>query len=143
MKKIILIFVSVICTSMILVACLTSFESTNSQPDSLYNTHWNLIKLEGQPLLDGTKITMDVYSNNIKGFSGCNTYRSNGEVLIEKGQFQVPETARTTKDCQKEILSQEAKFIELLARTRLYKIEDNKLYLYDDQGEIILVFERK
>ena len=143
MKKVILVSVSIFFTSMILVACQTSFKSAHVQPNSLRNTHWNLIELEGQPLLDGTKITLDVYSNNIKGFSGCNTYRSSGEVVIEKGHFHIQETARTTKDCQADILRQESKFIELLAQARSYKLTDNRLYLNNDQGAIILVFEQQ
>lgn len=143
MTKIMFVSVSVFFASMIMVSCLTSTKSANEQLNSLRNTRWNLIELEGQPLLDGTKITMDVHSNSIKGFSGCNTYRSSGDIIIEKGHFQIHETARTTKDCQPEILRQEVRFIELLTRARLYKVIGNRLYIYDNQGAIILVFGHK
>ena len=47
---------------------------TNTQPAKLDGTSWTLAALNGQELLAGSEITLDVDGDRLAGAAGCNQY---------------------------------------------------------------------
>lgn len=66
------------------------------------------------------------------GFGGCNNFT--GRYRLDGATLEVGPLASTKKACPPAILNQEARFYEVLAKTRGYRFENDLLFLLDAQG---------
>ena len=64
----------------------------------LAESEWVLISLDGEPLLEGTNITLVFYPAEISGFAGCNGYGGPIE-FHEKDEINVVEIASQAEGC--------------------------------------------
>lgn len=74
--------------------------------------------------------------NTFHGYAGCNAMH--GQLFFEKNLLRFINIATTRKFCDN---NQEPKFLQLLHASTEYKIEQNKLYLSNPDG-LLLVFQK-
>ena len=109
---------------------------------------WELTALRGQPLLEGTQITLEFKEDGVGGFAGCNSYGSvqgEGELVARDGELRLPPMAQTLIGCiePEGIMDQESAYMEALQQATGYRLEGDVLELQDDNGETILTFRRQ
>jgi heat shock protein HslJ len=129
----------------------------NRQPGDAANldgTQWLLISLNGNNLLDGSRISLNFVDGFVNGFAGCNKYRS---LIIgtDEDQFKytatedetlvIPKFMITEKDCPESegVMQQERAYVEALRNGSAYRMIDDRLEIQNASGETILVFVSK
>ena len=130
----------------VLAAC--SLRDATQPPPStgtvLPGTRWVLTSLRGQPLLPGTRITLEFGKQSFSGFTGCNTYGGGPDdgkyAATDDGALQLLEFAVTAVGCPGAILAQERAYLEALTSTAAYRLSDRRLELQNTAGETVLVF---
>ena len=76
-------------------------------------------------------------TNSFSGFSGCN--RMTGELFFEKGLLRFTDVATTKMMCASN--NQENTFLKAMKSTTTYKIENNRLWLSNPSG-LMLIFKK-
>lgn len=110
---------------------------------ALNDTEWVLTSLNGDSLVEGSRITMDFAEGAVTGFSGCNYYGSE-YAAADEGFLTIPEIGCTAQDCPTpEIMQQEVAYLEALSYAVTYRVMGNHLEVNDSAGETILVFTMK
>ena len=112
---------------------LSSYATTRIKIDARLDTDvWTLSKIDTEPLLPETAITMQFKKGELVGFAGCNTYdgeytataNGDGTYTIAIGQLK---TSRLS--CPKDIMDQEQEYLTALQQATLATIEENKIIL--------------
>jgi putative lipoprotein len=103
---------------------------------TLAGAPWLAESIAGRPVLARTPaLTFEVGS--LSGTGGCNrifgSYQSSGASLAVSGM------GATRMACEPAIMSQESAFLAALDSVRAYRIEESRLLLLDDGGEVVLV----
>jgi heat shock protein HslJ len=116
--------------------CTSSSETTINP---LINDIWALEFIKGvdyQPDSSSKErpiIEIHLKENKVTGNTGCN--RINGTVTVEEDQIEFSDIITTEKFCSKSI---EPEFLIALGMVNNYKVEKLKLYLYEDDQEIMI-----
>lgn len=116
-----------------------SCSSGSKVANPLINDIWILDFIEGvdyNPTPDSKNRPMiEIHSkdNKVTGNTGCNSM--NGKVVIENNQIEFSNMAITKKFCENSI---EQDFLIALGMANNYKIEKLKLYLYQDDQQIMI-----
>ena len=110
---------------------------------ALQDTEWILIKLRGQDLLEGSRITLNLAKEGFEGYAGCNNY--GGEYKeANSGNLTTSSVWLTAMDCgQPGLMDQEQAFVAALGDAMGYRLADGRLEIADAHGEAILMFARK
>ena len=112
---------------------LISYNTTHITIDARLDTDvWTLSKIDTEPLLPETAITLQFKEGEVVGFAGCNTYdgeytataNGDGTYTIAIGKLK---TSRLT--CPKDIMDQEQEYLTALQQVTLATIEENKIIL--------------
>ena len=116
-------------------------------PTSLANTEWRLVGLN-----DGKQAVVSVLADSeisatstedgtLAGSSGCNTYRATWEA--EGESIHIGPAMGTKKMCAGEgVMDQEARYLEVLALVRSFRMDATSLEMLDDEGSRQLQFVR-
>lgn len=114
-----------------------------------YITDYRLNDLWVLEKLGEEEVTVDMFTkelpnmeintkdNKFFGYAGCNNMR--GSIFFEKGLLRFTQVISTKKACMGE--NKEDEFLKALQSSVEYRIEDNRLYLYNDNG-MQLVFKK-
>jgi len=125
-------------------------EGTPTPPHvmELSGTTWHLISYRngtgaGQPVLEGTDITA-VFNDSpgeVSGNAGCNHYTA--RYTVDGSSLRVTELAWTEIYCLDPpgVMRQEIEFLTALERAAAYSFAAQQLYVKDDEGEVLLIFE--
>lgn len=81
-------------------------------------------------------IEIHLKDKKVAGNTGCNSM--NGTVVVEADQIEFSDIVTTKMFCPESI---EQKFLIALGMVNNYKIEKMKLYLYEDENEV-MIFQR-
>jgi heat shock protein HslJ len=111
----------------------------------LEDTMWQLVALtrgvNANQIQDGAFLNFQSVNSRIKGSTGCNRlmggYKAQGEFI------KLTEIASTKIFCPSGGIVQEALFIEALNDTRGWRIENKHLFLLDEKGDKVAVFEER
>ncbi len=108
-------------------------ERENEPPDNdfeLVGTKWALISLDGEALLAGTTITLNVGSKQLGGSAGCNGYGAR-YTAPGGGALTVVEIGGTAMGCPapEGIMEQERRYLGLLQGVATYHLDDGRLRL--------------
>lgn len=120
----------------------------------LDGTEWLLTALNGNNLIDGSRITLNFADGFVNGSAGCNRYRS---LIIgtDEDQFKytatddgtliIPNFMITDKDCPEPdgVMQQEGAYVEALRNASAYRMIDDRLEIQNASGAPILVFASK
>jgi len=116
-------------------------------PTSLANTAWRLMGLNyGKPavvsvLADAEISATFTEDGTLAGSSGCNTYRATWEA--ERESIHIGPAMGTKKMCTGEgVMDQEARYLEVLALVRNFRMDATNLEMFDDEGSRQLHFVR-
>ena len=100
-----------------------------------------MTSLNGEPLLEGTNITLAFYPAEISGFAGCNGYGAPIE-FHENNDIHVVEIASQAEGCMEPegVLEQESEYLNTLWNIGEYRVDDNVLTLTNPDREQTLVY---
>jgi heat shock protein HslJ len=111
---------------------------------ALRDTEWLLTSLNGESLLEGTRITLNLAGEGFDGLAGCNNYGGEYEAAdgggLRFGFFSVTAMACPSPEG---IMEQEQAYIDALTEASTYRLEGNRLEIQDVAGGTILLFARK
>jgi len=116
--------------------CTSSSETTINP---IINDIWALEFIKGvdyQPDSSSKErpiIEIDLKEKKVTGNTGCNSM--NGTVTVEEDQIEFSDIITTKKFCSNSI---EQEFLIALGMVNNYKVEKLKLYLYEDDQEIMI-----
>ncbi len=116
-------------------------------PPALTNTYWRLVELRGQP------VTVDDHRREphlvlrlpgsgpaaVGGSAGCTRIAGQYEHHADRLYFH--RVASTRMACTLDILRQEERFLDVLARAARYRIDGTRLLLLDSRAQVLAVFE--
>ncbi len=109
----------------------------------LEDTMWQLTaltkSLNSNQIQDGAFLNFQSTGKRIKGSTGCNRLMAN--YRVQDNFLKLSEISSTKIFCPSGGIIQEALFIEALTDTRAWRIKDKHLYLLDEKGETVAVFE--
>jgi heat shock protein HslJ len=134
MKSYYYLFITLI--SIVMTFCTSSSETTINP---LINDIWALEFIKGvdyQPDSSSKErpiIEIDLKEKKVTGNTGCNSM--NGTVTVEEDQIEFSDIITTEKFCSNSI---EQEFLIALGMVNNYKVEKLKLYLYEDDQEIMI-----
>jgi heat shock protein HslJ len=134
MKSYNYLFITLI--SIVMTFCTSSSETTINP---LINDIWALEFIKGvdyQPDSSSKErpiIEIDLKEKKVTGNTGCNSM--NGTVTVEVDQIEFSDIITTEKFCSNSI---EQEFLIALGMVNNYKVEKLKLYLYEDDQEIMI-----
>ena len=107
----------------------------------LEGTAWELTYINGNPLIEGTSITLFFEGEGIRGGSGCNTYFG-GFTLAPAGGIQLSDIGMTEMACLEPegLMAQESTYLGLLGDVERAVLQGDQLTLQDASGQDVLVF---
>jgi len=116
---------------------------------SLVGTEWLLTSLNGNSLIEDTRITLDFDVELLGGFAGCNRY-GGGVVFSNSGKYTatgdgtltISQLAVTVQLCPSPegVMEQEKAYIKALLSAASYRVIDTHLEIANAAGETKLVF---
>jgi heat shock protein HslJ len=136
----------------LLTACSDSGEETRLPGASadLAGTKWVLALLNGNRLIEGTEITLNLEETSLGGSMGCNGYGGGPDsgkyTATDDGTLAISHPiAVTVQLCStpEGIMEQEAAYIKALQGAAAYRVINDRLEIADASGETTLVFARK
>ncbi len=109
--------------------------------NELTESEWVLASLNGEPLLEGTNITLAFYPAEISGFAGCNGYGAPIE-FNENNEIHVIEIASQAEGCiePEGVLEQESEYLKILWNIGEYSLDENVLTLTNSDSQQSLVY---
>ena len=133
--------------TLLLTACGTPAATptaTTGTPLQLLGTAWTLTRLQGQPLLPDTTITLAIATNHLGGDASCNTY-SGPVTATDAGDFHAGPLAVPKKFCAEPagLMEQETAYLAALQQVTHYTITDDTLDLSDAAGTVLLTYIRQ
>lgn len=110
-----------------------------SQPVAIEGTVWNLLSLNGQPLLSESEITAEFAEGRVNGSAGCNLYFA--DYQLDDAQLKIERIGSTKKACLEldGLMEQESTYLNLLSQAESAAMVNNLLTIKTSDGE--LVFE--
>jgi len=105
-------------------------------PPVLDDSQWSLVLLNGQALVEGSEVSLNVMDNTINGNGSCNRY--NGRFVIENDTIQISNISSTRLGCKH--LAQEHEYFSALQAVVTYGLTDDSFTLSDGEGNELLVF---
>ena len=135
------LFVVLVMLSLTVGCRLSDDTGENNLVADLTGTEWILTLLNGEALLQDTRITLS-FADKVTGNAGCNYYEA--EYTATGGTLVIPEVVRTAMDCPvpEGILEQENAYVEALYSAASYQIVEDQLEIANEVGETTLVFTR-
>lgn len=109
--------------------------------ETIFDAEWILQTMEGRAPLPGAPLTLLVAADGkVAGKAGCNGYFASAD--IHDGTIGVGAIGSTFMACQPELMEQERKFLDLLAKAVRFTASREELSLADGAGNEILRFVR-
>ncbi len=97
---------------------------------------WLAEDIQGGGVIDNAHTTLTVASDGaVSGSGGCNRYVS--KATLSGQEIAFADIGSTYMQCPTALMNQERKFLDVLGKTRSYKIDMGKLVLLDEEGREI------
>lgn len=111
---------------------------------SIESTRWYLLEIEGDSdirIINEKEpfIEFDLESSKVGGNASCNNFFT--DYTIDEEEITFGMVATTLMACPDET-RQEHRFLQALSRIDSFRIEENRLYLYEGE-EPIMIFESR
>lgn len=125
---------------LLIIALAVAAVSCSEPTQEVTGKTWQLVTLDGAPLVEGTTVDMTLENDMVSGSSGCNQY--NGPATYSDGSMTLgPDFAVTFALCDEPTNEQEQKYIQTLGRVVSYEVTADELLLQDAQGITIATYE--
>lgn len=124
----------------ILLMILIMTACSSSSSSNLVDQSWLLTTVLGEQPLPGTIITLEFgEGGKVGGSSGCNRYSAS--YTFDGNQLSFGEQMATTMmACLEPVMQQEREYLQVLAGTKTFQLEDDVLTLFDGDGEEVASF---
>lgn len=110
--------------------------ATCSRTSALPAGEWQLESLNGNPLVEDTKITLVFEDDRAGGSAGCNSYGGAVEAAGEKIQFS--ELTMTLMACTDAgVMAQESSYLAALGAVDTFQVDGEKLILSGTDVELV------
>jgi heat shock protein HslJ len=119
-----------------LIFTLAACSPAAEVPD-LEGTSWDLVEINGQPVLEGSDPTLIFEADSIGGNGSCNVF--GGEYTAEDGKLTFSNIFSTLMFCE-ETSDQEAAYLGALEEAASYQVKDGNLQILDADGQVTLTF---
>lgn len=115
-----------------------NMKSTNNSDVKSIDNQWVLTKLGNQQMNADNPPTLwiNLSKNHFSGFAGCN--RMGGKITNEKGKIHFGDIFSTKMYCEN--MEIEDKYLDALEKVTSFKVEGDKLFLSDENNNVILNF---
>jgi heat shock protein HslJ len=125
-----------------LTVSLSACSSAPSQPD-VNGTSWVLVQLKGNAVTSKQVPTLVFANGQISGNASCNSFggeykRGAGDAL-KFGQMMSTLMACTDDS----LMKQEGAYLGMLGQVAKYKIENDRLFLYDQGTQLLAEFKKQ
>jgi heat shock protein HslJ len=129
--------VGILAAAMLLAGC-----GSDASADTLTNTEWELEELHGRDVLDDISVTMKLGEDDeLSGSGGCNRYIGTWET-DDGDKITLAASGTTMMACDQPVMDQEQAFLEALASTVRFDLEDEELELYNAEGREVADFNK-
>jgi heat shock protein HslJ len=135
-----LVSVTLVLTAM-LATCITGKEIQTFTPSALpLDTEWVLISLNGNALIEDSEITLNFGEASLDGSAGCNT--CGGSHTVSEDTLRLSGVYATEMACPEPagILDQERAYLDALNAAARFRVDGDRLEVYDEAGAEILAF---
>jgi heat shock protein HslJ len=119
------------------VVTVVQAQPTNTPVPPLAGS-WNLLQLNGQPLLDGTVINANFSGGQVTGSGGCNTYNTSFSTNGNNVSIGYPTSTQIA--CPPEVMDQETRYFQTLSGVVTFENTGSNLVFRDGGGNITLLF---
>jgi heat shock protein HslJ len=126
----------------LLVLALTACAPAASTQPGLEGTGWILTTLYGEPIEAGIVTAEGSAENQVSGSAGCNQYVANYTTDGSSLTFETA-VAQTMMMCPDPLMEIETQYLQALAETSSYLIEEPNLTLLNAAGEAVATFTRQ
>ena len=114
--------------------------ATCARTSGLPGGAWELVSLNGEPVVEGTTISLEIKDGQAGGSSGCNSYGA--EVTIDGEKITFGDMNMTLMACTDAgVMAQEGTYLGALGTVERFEVEGEQLVL--SGPEVELVFEKK
>ena len=137
------IYTAFLLSSFLFIGCSDEERQKSSKSEaSLTNSYWKLKSVSGKPIPRPEVNIREAHivlqdKGVIQGSSGCN--RMNGHYTLKENLLKLDGTMMMSRMFCKESI--EPSFIKALQSMQSYKIEGEKLNIFDDKGKKLAEFE--
>jgi heat shock protein HslJ len=139
-RRITLVGVTLVLT-VLLAACSTVTQDQAPEESAvLLDGEWVLSSLNGNALIAGTQVTLNLEEASLDGSAGCNTYR--GSYTASEDSLRLSGMEWTEMGCPEPegVLHQEQAYLQALSAAASYRVDGERLEVYDEAGTQTLAF---
>ncbi|MEZ4503733.1 MAG: META domain-containing protein [Dehalococcoidia bacterium] len=113
---------------------LVGCEGDDGDAVSLDGTSWVLESMDGEPVLDGSEITVSFTASEVSGSGGCNLY--GGMYELDGDEITIgDELTATLRACvEEERMTQESAYLRALASAQGVRLEGDVLEIETEDG---------
>lgn len=126
------------------IARWSTWVSSHTWPDcnsGLAPSAWTLTALKGEPPLASTSISAEFGEDGkVSGSAGCNFYATSYEENGSSLTFSSGQVESTLMACLGPVMTQQSTYLEALAETATFGVENDTLTFYDSSGLAVAVF---
>ena len=109
----------------------------------LTDINWDIVSLNSknpQVFINRPYLFLQAANRRVAGSTGCNALR--GEYDMPAANNIIFQAAAGHMSCAN-ALAQEADILDVLSRIKTYQLQQNMLFLYDQQGQLLLSAKRR
>lgn len=121
----------------VIVVLLFALASTAIAQDDLAGTAWQLVSIDGEPVLEDTAITLNFGTDgSVGGRGGCNTYGSG--YTLDGSTISFTNIFSTMMACGGDVMTQEGVYFTALNEASGYTLTDEQLTItYGDDQKMV------
>ncbi|MCE7521287.1 META domain-containing protein [Vreelandella titanicae] len=125
-------------------AAMDSQETAHHPDETLINTYWKLVSLDGAPVVVNgnfreAHFVLHQDASRLAGATGCNTLM--GSYHVESQRITFNQVATTKMACPPSQMKTEQAFLAALEQATAWHVEGAALELLDDNNEPLASFE--
>jgi peptidyl-Lys metalloendopeptidase len=139
-RRTVLVGIILVWAALIAACAAATQDQPPAQGSALQGTGWVLVSLNGNALLQGRQITLRFADTSIEGSGGCNTYggsyTASGDGLSLSGVYWTEMACMEPEGT----MAQEQAYFQALSAAAGYRVDGDRLELYDEAGTQILAF---
>jgi heat shock protein HslJ len=133
-------------TTILMLPSLAASATSSSITEKLAGTEWKLVSIgkadAPSPVVEGTAVTIKFGADGkVGGSGGCNSYGGDYQVLDDS--LSLSKIISTKKACvAQDAMRQESLYFEALGTAGKFKLADNQLTIFYDEGRGALSFTK-
>lgn len=103
----------------------------------LAGAEWAVTSIDGQPVIPGSKVTMQFEDGRVYGAASCNRFMG-GYTMGDGLSISLSQMASTMMACPDNLMTQEARFLQTLGDVTAYSVAGSTVTLKTADGRQIV-----